>query len=632
MSGYLPLLLLLIGTSAAAASAADCTDYTPQRRAWFGDLHVHTALSLDARQQDTRAGPADAYRFARGELIGIPPLDSDGKELKFARIGRPLDFAAVTDHAELLGETAICNNSDMAGYWSFSCMGSRWLPTIFSTFINMQSSRGERMGFCGADGALCRQGARGPWRQIQQAARQANMPCRFSSFVAYEWTGASYPGGRLLANLHRNVIFSGEHVPELPSSALDSKDAYALYRHLEEQCTDAEPACDAVVIPHNSNISLAQMFRTDYPDGSPLTAAQARQRAHFETLAEIIQHKGASECYAGPRPMMPADELCDFEQLPWNSFVGNTLKSLAQPIQADAGFLRHALQRGLQREQQAGVNPFRFGFIGSTDTHRALAGGVDEYDFQGHGGAGNAAATEGAVGLPDQWEFNPGGLAVLYAEQNTRAALFAAMRRREAYATSGPRLQLRLFGGWEYPGDLCERADFVARGYAGGVPMGGTLRQPEQPDQAPRFAVSAQRAPGVLHRSGTPLQRIQIIKGWVTAAGESRQRVYEVAGDPDNGATADPADCRQSGSGFDSLCAVWEDPDFDLSQRAFYYTRVVENPACRWSGHLCAANGVQCDKPETIGEGFEDCCADNHRPTIQERAWSSPIWHSPGGS
>ena len=207
------------------------------------------------------------------------------------------------------------------------------------------------------------------------------------------------------------------------------------------------------------------------------------------------------------------------------------------------------------------------------------------------------------------------------------AALFSAMLRREAYATSGPRPIVRFFGGWELDEGLCERADFAARGYAQGVPMGGVL--PERRSAAPRFAVFAQQDPGTSRHPGVPLQRIQIVKGWVDAAGVAQETTFEVAGDPDNGASVDLSSCQPQGSGFDSLCTVWEDPQFNPSERAFYYARVVENPTCRWHKHLCNDFGVDCGNPATIPPGFETCCDGSVPDTVQERAWTSPIWYQP---
>ena len=227
-------------------------------------------------------------------------------------------------------------------------------------------------------------------------------------------------------------------------------------------------------------------------------------------------------------------------------------------------------------------------------------------------------------------KYNPGGLAVLWAEQNARDSLFDAMRRREAYATSGPRIVSRFFGGWNFTPDMCEAPDRVAIAYRSGVPMGGDLPATTQANAAPTFLVAANQDVGTPDSPGIPLQRIQIIKSWVEQ-GERRERVIDVAGDASNGAAVDTATCETSGTGFAQLCAVWTDEEFKPDQQAYYYSRVVENPTCRWSQRMCAAAGVDCNNPTTIGRGYKPCCAQEHRPIVQERAWSSPIWYTPPG-
>lgn len=608
-----------------------CSQYDPLRRAWFGDLHVHTAFSLDAAMQGTRTKPGDAYRYAKGESISIPPYGEDGQVFRRSQIDRPLDFLGVTDHAELLGELRICESPEMEGYDSWDCRMYRFLPSGFSWLpipvggTRLIASTGSgRLDFCGENGELCLNAAKGPWRENQLAAEEAydrSENCSFTSFVGYEWTGNIRKGSGV-ANLHRNVIFRNAEVPELPNSHLESLNAPALWKHLEEDCSNAEGNCDAVVIPHNSNISMGLMFEKVRPDGQPITTEDAQRRQQYETLVEIIQHKGASECYFGPNA---TDELCNFEMLPWNNFVGHKYPILAKPIKEDAGHVREVLKEGLQLEQQLGVNPFKFGFIGSTDTHRSLAGGVMEKGFVGHGGAGNSAEDIAKKGLPDQWEFNPGGLAVLYAEENTRDALFAAMQRREAYATSGPRISVRFFGGWNYPEDMCEQNDFVAQGYALGVPMGGDLA--DGPDGPPIFAVWAYKDPGTAEDPGIDLQRVQIVKGWMDERGELHEKVFDIAGDPANGATVNLSNCEPQGTGYRKLCSVWVDPDFKKKQNAFYYSRVLENPSCRWSTHACNQQQVDCSDTSALSEELAVCCRSDIKKTIQERAWSSPIWY-----
>jgi hypothetical protein len=619
---YFAALLALAPASAAATSpsAPGCADREPLRRPWFGDLHVHTVFSLDASTQQTRTTPEQAYRFARGEELGIQPFDAKGRARRSVRLSRPLDFAAVTDHAELLGEWNICNSPDLPGHDSLVCLTYRRWPRVAFFWMNYVASSARRHGFCSDDGGVCREAARGPWTEIRRAAAEAYRPCDFTSFVGYEWTGAAGPGN----NLHRNVIFANDEAPELPISFVETPTPPELWTRLREECTDAGRGCDAVLIPHNSNLSAGLMFRTLREDGAPIDAAEASARAELEVLVEVMQHKGDSECRAG---LMSEDELCGFEKLAMANFTQRFLPFTAEPPVARQ-FVRNILKEGLVEEARLGVNPFRFGLIGSTDTHLGTPGLVAESaSYPGHGGAGAPTGEELPAGLPDALDFNPGGLAVLWAEENSREALFAAMRRREAYGTSGPRLRVRFFGGWDYAEELCQGGELARAGYAGGVPMGGVL-PPRPPDGAPVFAVSALRDPGAGEESGTQLQRIQIVKGW-TEAGELRERVFDVAGDPDNGADVDLTSCETRGAGFDALCTVWRDPHFDPAERAFYYARVLENPSCRWSWKLCTARGVRCDAPETIGEGLEPCCSEAHLRTLQERAWASPIWYRP---
>lgn len=599
-----------------------CENRDALRRPFFGDTHVHSKHSLDASTQDTRTTPAQAYQFAKGERIGIQPWTAEGKPMRSLQLSRPLDFAAVTDHAELLGEVSICNTPTMEGYSSWQCKIYRNYPRVGYFFFNASAMRMKsRLGFCGEQGELCIQAASGPWQDIQQAAANANDRCEFSTFVAFEWTGI----GGTADNWHRNVLFQNDIVPALPVNSVEMPSPFQLWDELDRDCVKADNGCDAVVIPHNSNLSAGTMFRVVDDTGQAINQQQASQMARLETLVEVMQHKGSSECFFGAQGNIAEDELCSFEQLPYNNFSSQLADFLAEPPTADGDFLREVMREGLRQEQRLGVNPFKWGFVGSTDTHLGTPGATDENNFPGHGGAGVPADGEVPKGLPDALEFNPGGLAVLWAEENTRESLFAAMRRREAYGTSGPRMTVRLFGGWEYADDLCAQENFVEQGYQGGVPMGGDL--PAATSAIPKFAVRAFRDPGTSEQAGMSLQRIQIIKGWVDAQGQSQEEVYEVAGDANNGATVDTNSCQTSGAGFDQLCSVWKDPAFDADTSAWYYARVVENPTCRWSQQICAANRVNCADSSTITAGLEGCCAFDHQPIIQERAWTSPIWY-----
>lgn len=627
----LRLTLFLMLASAAAVTRATqpytearepCEHYTDDRIAFFGDLHVHTRYSLDASTQGTRTTPAQAYQFALGNPLGIQPWSESGEPGRTMQLERPLDFAMVSDHAELIGEVRMCNTPEVDGYGSWQCLLYRHVPRgAYYLFNFMATMQQTHLGMCGDNGEKCREEALVPWAEMQTAAEAAydrSSDCTFTAFVGYEWTAMQSEGG---GNLHRNVVFRNGDVPRLPPDFIDNPAASLLWDALDKECIAAEGECDALVIPHNPNLSAGFMFSGKLDDGGQITRDYAQTRKRFEPLVEMMQHKGASECFYSPTG---GDELCAFEQQPTDNIA-----VYDAPPAKDTGFVRQALADGLALEQTLGVNPFQFGLIGSTDTHLGAPGATAESGFPGHGGAGVPARTEVPPGLPDKLEYNPGGLAVVWAEENSRDALFSAMRRREAYATSGPRISARFFGGWNYPADLCEQPGRISEAYAGGVPMGGQL-QPRGPDDAaPTFLVAAAKDPGTAAVPGMPLQRIQVIKGWVDDNGETHHRVIDVAGNANNGASVDLPSCEPRGTGFDQLCSVWRDDAFDPLQNAFYYTRVVENPSCRWSQRQCSAAGVDCSDPTTIGKGFSGCCAAEHRPFIQERAWSSPIWYDP---
>jgi hypothetical protein len=534
------------------------------------------------------------------------------------QLRRPLDFALVSDHAELLGETRICATPGAPGHDSFVCWLNHRFPLLGYALVNSEySSRApHRFRLCGEDGARCREQEALAWRAIRDAAEEAydrSAACRFTSFVGYEWTGM--PDGN---NLHRNVVFRNATVPARPANYIEDTTPEALWTRLEADCLRAGTGCDVLAIPHNSNVSGGLMFRDVRSDGAPLTRADAERRAAHERLLEVTQHKGDSECRAGG-----ADEACGYEKLAFARMDEMASPRLwSEP--APGSYAREALVQGLALQQRLGANPFAFGLVAATDTHLATPGLVDEDRFVGHA-AGTVSARLEIPPLADRIDFNPGGLAVLWAEENSRDSLFEAMRRREAYGTSGPRIQVRFFGGFGIDTELCGGSDFAARGYAGGVPMGGDLPPPPGGAPAPRFAVWALADPGTLDRAGTKLQRIQVVKGWLEG-GEPREAVFDVAGDAQNGAGVDPATCRPTGPGFSDLCAVWNDPDFDPRSPALWYVRVLENPSCRWNAHACLAARVDCASP---APGLEPCCDAAVPKTIQERAWTSPVFYAP---
>lgn len=605
-----------------------CEDFTPERRVLFGDLHVHTTYSFDAHMWEVRARPEDAYRFARGQPLDLPPFDAEGRGIKTVRIDRPLDFAAVTDHSEFLGEVETCTVPESPGYDSATCATFRrgGNPGVVEFGIAMTRTAPRRFAdICGTDGSRCTRLAGEVWRRVQGAAEQAYQPCQFTTFVAYEYSNALAASTR-----HRNVIFKNARVP-MPVSTFEERTPQGLWRALEASCVQSGRGCDVLAIPHNSNESNGRMFLVEYP-GAQTPAeerAQAEFRARFEPLVEIYQHKGNSECFNGLSGIVGApDEACEFERrrvrpaADCGDGVGS-LGAAGEGCISRRDYVRNVLLLGLQEYLRIGANPYALGFIGSTDTHNATAGLVAEETFSGHQGAndssealqlGSGTLTDGGI------TFSPGGLAAVWAEQNTREAIFAALRRRETYATSGPRIAVRVFGGYELPADWCERADFVAIGYQRGVPMGGLLPQRSAETATPVLAITAQRDPGTATRPGTLLQRIQVVKGWV-AEGQPQYRVYDVAGRSDAAADVDLATCTPRGPGFASLCTVWRDPEFDPAVPAFYYVRVLENPSCRWHTYVCNRLPPEQRPP---------ACSDPNIPaTLQERAWTSPIWYLP---
>jgi hypothetical protein len=625
---------------ARTESRQDCTDFDQFRQPYFGDTHVHTSYSADAFVAGALGQPRDAYRFAQGQPLGLPPLDGLGQPTGTAQLRRPLDFTVVTDHAEQFGETQICQTSGSVGFNDPVCVD---LLSVIGTLnpappplppagiLNflipyLFPASPTRFSFCGPGDVDCLTAASVVWQDTQDAAEEfydRSSICSFTSFVGYEWTGN--PNG---LNVHRNVIFRNAVVPFLPISYIEENNVQGLWAALDSQCRSGAPGCDALTIPHNSNASNGLTFDPVNADGSPLSAADARFRADFEPLAEVLNHKGDSECMPG---VGTSDELCAFEK----TYRPTLFTVAVNPDPAayhPLSFIRNALKAGIEEEERIGVNPIRIGLISATDTHNSTPGMVNEQDWgdTGHNGLRDRndvfILTEfPPSGIPT----NGSGLTVLWAEENSRDALFSAMQRREAYATSGPRPIVRFFAG-RLPRGLCGDVDFARKGYASGVPMGGEIG-PVTGNRSPDFAVMAMKDPGPPGIPGTPLQHIQIVKGWVDDSGTAQEKVYEVVGDPDNGASVDTTTCTAQGSGADSLCKVWKDPDFDRSQRAFYYARVLENPTCRWSTYVCNRNGVDCSNPGSVPPGFAACCNPLWPKSIQERAWTSPIWYRPEG-
>ena len=614
------LVAVLAGASPGHAKDERCYDFNSEKNVYWGDLHVHTAYSMDAYMFDTRLTPRDAYRFAKGGEVMLPPLDDKGRGTTPFRIDRPLDFAAVTDHSEALGGVRICTDPKHPSYDSEICIHYRSplkRGTVGETATDITTRNANLRGepLCGKDWSTCQAALKSGWEDIQEAAARADdkaPACTFTTFVAYEHTNTPN-----LTKIHRNVIFRNDKVPAYPVTAADEPDPLKLWQRLEAECKQGVPGCDVLAIPHNPNLSNGRIFTIEYPEGSSLDDQRrhASLRARMEPITEMMQIKGESECRSGLWKVMGADEDCGFEKIRGHEKTVDCQTGTGEGALGGMGcesrldFARYALIEGLREADRIGVNPYAFGQIAATDIHTGTPGATAEWD---------TTTFDGRMRSPG---YNLGGLAAVWAEENTREALFEALRRREVYGTSGPRMTIRLFAGWELPSDLCTSGQLVSTGYAKGVPMGGDLPARPATAKAPQFVVSALRDAGTIEHPGNLLQRIQIVKGWADADGTFHQQVVDVVGSKDNGASVDTASCQPKGPGESQLCTVWTDPEFDPARRAVYYARVLENPSCRFSTYAC--NALEKDERPAM-------CDDPLYPkTIQERAWTSPIWYSP---
>jgi len=593
----------------------------PLRNAYFGDLHVHTSYSLDAYSFGNRNDPRQAYRFGRGETVILP-----GGARSQLRV--PLDFMAVTDHDVFLGETALCLDPTDPAYNSTACRqlrasdqdpqtGTKVMFQVASLF--MDKNPAERSSeICGSAAAdeqnKCFQKARSIWQQIQVNADEFYEPGKFTTFAGFEWSA----GFKRMGMLHRNVIFRGGKLPDSVYSAIDLNNSpERLWEWLERDCSGD---CEVISIPHNTNFGWGVALDSKNSDGTPFTSDGLRRRAKTEPIIEIFQIKGNSECSPG---LGTSDEQCSFEQLYKPCKAGEEAYCAVA-----RDYVRNALKTGLNLEKQYSVNPFKYGFIGSSDTHSSAPGSTEEGAWEGQLSLNDSTPQQRLAGklLKDSptssIAFNPGGLAAVWAEENTRESIFDALKRRESFATSGTRIRVRFFAGWNYPADLDKSRDLLDRAYKTGVPMGADLPHRPADAQAPRLVVWATKDP-----NSANLQKIQIIKGWAEG-GQTFEQVYDVvcsdglAPDaathrcPGNEAKVDLSDCSYSqDKGTSELSVTWSDPDFKASDRTFYYARVFENPTCRWSTY--DALRLKIPPPE----GFP--------ATIQERAWSSPVWYTP---
>ena len=585
----------------------------------FGDTHLHTAYSADAGLTGAITTPEDAYRFAKGQTV----TSSHGVR---ARLSRPLDFLVVADHAENLGltialgeDSPILKESDwgrglVETYDGGSPEGQAKAYLYWAEAFSFSDS-GDPLAGTGLDRTM--------WERMTEAAERHNQPGAFTALIGYEWTAG--PQGN---NLHRNIIFrDGKDKADqvVPFGSYDSEDPEDLWAWMERY--EAATGGKLLAIPHNGNLSNGLMFDDVTMSGAPLDADYATRRMTWEPVYEITQIKGDGEAH----PLLsPNDEFADYGTWDKGSF-GPELKT---PEMLPKEYAREALKRGLAYQASLGVNPFKFGVVGSTDSHTGLSTAEEDNFF---GKAPLVEPTDDPIRFeePITGRFTPddpsddqvhgqglaSGLAAVWARENTREAIWDALKRKEVFATTGTRIRVRVFAGPNFEADDLVRSDFAAYGYANGVPMGGDLTG--IPDgQQPSLLIRALRDP-----DGANLDRLQVIKGWLDKDGKTHERVYDVACS-DGRAIVDGRCDREVGSTVDVenasftnaigqaiLSAHWEDPDFDRSQRAFYYVRVIEIPTPNWTTYDAAFFGI--DRPEGI------------EPEQQERAYTSPIWYTP---
>lgn len=567
------------------------------KNAFFGELHLHTAYSLDAYQIGTKLDPFGAYRFARGEEVETA---TGGRR----RIVAPLDFAAVTDHAEELGEYETCTNPDSPRYDCPICRDVRDLkdPAFDAIYAGLEKCPPKRLEeLCGLHGNICTDRISGPWKRIQQAANEAYRPGKFTTLIGYEYTAEAFVPER--GSMHRNVIFRTHKVPDTVFSAYEGT-GEDLQAWLERTCTGD---CKALTIPHNPNRSWGRFYWGKNSDGSKWNLEQIKRRARYDRLVEIMQIKGSSECqtYLGT-----TDEECNFEIVPQKCEPG-------EGCITELSFVRTGLKLGLRYEKELGTNPFKHGFVGATDNHNGMPSDTSESDYGGYYGEKDYSPKQR---LGNYRFYNPGAITGVWASENTRESIWDALHRRETFATSGTRITARLIGGFSLSPDHLTDRGWVRNGVAGAVPQGGDLRGVHG-TAPPTFAAYAARDP-----NSATLAKLQIVKGW-TKDKLLHEVTYDIAcsGDdkpnsethrcPDNGASVNLKDCELIGDGAPELTALWTDPDFDPNERAFYYLRVLENPVCRWSMHDAMRASVE--HPAGLPK------------TVKERAWTSPIWYKP---
>lgn len=601
---------------AARAKPAKVVDPAYPQRPLFGDTHLHTANSFDAFTAGLRLGPEDALRFARGEAV----MTASGKE---AKLHRPLDFLVVTDHSDAIGVTADLYNTPedqvtdptLKRWRAMMHEGGDAAYKAFRQMVTAAATGTLPPEFANPEKQKVI--ARRVWDSQLAAVERYNEPGKFTALIGFEYS--LQPKGN---TLHRNVIFRdgidrAQTVLPFPSDGTKTPERLWDYMDAYAKATGGQ----TLAIPHNSNLSNGLAFMMTDWGGQPITAEFARRRAAHEPLVEATQYKGDSESH----PLLSnTDEFASFGDAGWEN--GNApLTALKKPEMLGGEYIREVLKRGLVLEAKTGINPYMLGMIGSTDSHTALSS-TEEDNFHGKfSNEGPGAERVNAVVNPEikesriGWQYQAGGLAAVWATSNTREAIFDAMKRREVYATTGPRMSVRLFAGWNFNmGDF--DGDWVKAGYTRGVPMGGTLAPGKG---SPSFLVSALKDP-----MGANLDRVQIVKGWVDAKGDAHEKIYDVAWSSPgkrrivNGKLApvgDTVDMKtatyRNSIGAVELHTVWRDPDFRPGERAFYYVRVLEIPTPRWVLYDMVRFG---SKPPA-----------DARLKDQERAYTSPIWYRP---
>jgi hypothetical protein len=591
---------------ATVAEAESRVPVNPLRDAFFGETHIHTAYSLDAYIGGTRLTPDDAYRYGKGEEMTVNGVKH--------RITEPLDFVAVTDHAEYLGEMYSTMVEGAPGHDQPMLKELRALSDFdeqekwFLEYV-VKSNRGESPQhppfFVG------KETTKSAWQIEVEAAAKNYEPGKFTTMAAFEWSGAPKGG-----NLHRNVFFRDMNVPEMPMSYIDinrEDGLWAWMKGLEDK------GMKVFAIPHNSNASKGMMFGPNTPQGNPIDVEYAEMRAHFEPLIEMMQIKGNSEVH---RSFWAADEFAGFEN-------ADSLADYSGREMKKENFVRYGLIKGLEHQRTLGVNPYKYGIVGGTDNHNGVPGDTAEDNFQvgSHGGADGSIErrrTAEVGGWLRGVDLSPGALTGVWAVNNTRGAIWDAMRAKETFGTSGVRIKVRMFAGFDLPAPGKDLKKMVEDGYRLGVPMGGTLPAMRAGERKPlRLTVWASKGP-----RDANLDRIQIIKGWVDTSGAMQEEVVDVAwsGDrkpgadgklPPVGNTVDLKTATWTDTiGSAELYGTWVDEDFDPAESALYYARVLQIPTPRWSTY----DAMRANLP----------LLDGVAATVQERAWSSPVWNEAG--